>query len=268
MKKGPDIRVLAAAGLALLAGPLNAAAESPWRLGVAVGYGERSNPLVLSDDIPVVVDLDIAWFGSRFYFDNGDVGFTFADNRVLTASLAGRFNSDRVFFGLTNTRFVNVSLAGEALASDFQLEVPDRDFAIEAGIEVLADGRWGHLQASAHHDVSGTHEGYELDMTYSVGWRSERWYIEPSVGVSFKSAEMNNYYWGVRPEEANPALPAYEAGSGVNVRGRLAASYYLTRQWAFSLAAEYERINDEAAASPIVVDRQVVAYFAGMRYRF
>ena len=66
MKKRADTRVLAAAGLALLAMSLSAAAESPWRLGVAVGYGERSNPLVLSDDIPIVVDLDIAWFGKRF----------------------------------------------------------------------------------------------------------------------------------------------------------------------------------------------------------
>lgn len=244
------------------------AAESPWRLGVALGYGERSNPLVLSDDIPVVVDLDIAWFGKRFFFDNGDVGFTFADNPAVTASLVARFNSDRVFFGKTNTRFVNVALSGDALANAFRLEVPDRDYAGEAGFEVLADGRWGHLQFAAHHDVSGTHDGFELDLNYGIGWRNERWYFEPSVGLSFKSADLNDYYWGVRENEANPALPAYAAKSGVNVRGKLAASYYLTRQWAVSFAAEYERLNDEAAQSPIVEEDNVLGYFAGMLYRF
>lgn len=267
MRKSPYLPFAMGLVLFVIAQPANAA-ESPWRLGVALGYGERSNPLVLSDDIPVVVDLDIAWFGKHFYFDNGDVGFTVLDNSFITASLAGRINSDRVFFGKTNTRFVNVSLGGEALASDIQLELPDRDYAIEAGIELLSDGRWGHLQFSAHQDVSGTHDGYELDLNYGFGLRNERWYFEPSVGISFKSADLNNYYWGVRDDEANEALPAYEADAGVNLRGRLTASYYLTRQWAVSFAAEYERINDEAAASPIVEDREVLAYFAGIRFRF
>lgn len=244
------------------------AAESPWRLGIAAGYGERSNPLVLSDDIPIAIDIDIAWFGERFFFDNGDLGYTFADNALVTGSLVARFNSDRVFFGRTETRFVNVGLTGDMLDAEVQLEVPDRDYAVEAGFELLSDGSWGHLQFTAHHDVSGKHDGYELDLNYGLGMRGRRWYVEPSVGLSFKSAALNDYYWGVRPEESSDALPAYEAGGGVNVRGRLALSYYLSSHWALSLAAEYERLNDDAADSPIVEDREVLGYFAGIRYRF
>ena len=44
--------------------------------------------------------------------------------------------------------------------------------------------------------------------------------------------------------------------------------YQLSRHWAASLVAEYERMNDEAAASPIVSDRNVLGYFAGVSYRF
>jgi hypothetical protein len=54
----------------LLLLPAIAAAESPWRLGVAMGYGERSNPLLNSDDLPIILDLDIAYFGEHFFFDN------------------------------------------------------------------------------------------------------------------------------------------------------------------------------------------------------
>ena len=32
--------------------------------------------------------------------------------------------------------------------------------------------------------------------------------------------------------------------------------------------AEYERLNDEAAASPIVEDHNVLGWFAGVAYRF
>ncbi len=241
---------------------------SRWRLGAALGYGLRTNPLVQSDDIPIIVDIDIAWFGDHFFFDNGDLGLTFVDNQYVTTSLVGRINSDRVFFGRTNTKFVTVSLAGQPLSSTVQLSIPDRDFAGELGIELLADGRWGQLQLTAYHDVSGTHEGYELEIDYGYGWRKQRFYVEPSFGLSFKSEELNDYYWGVHADEMNDALPGYTAGSGINSFARLQFSYQISRNWMFSFVGEVERLNDEAAGSPIVEEQNVFGYFAGFGYRF
>ncbi len=242
--------------------------ESRWRLGIALGYGLRSNPLVQSDDIPIYVDLDIAWFGDHVFFDNGDLGVTFADNTALTASLVARVNSDRVFFGYTDRRFVSFDLAGIPLAEDVAFEPPDRDYAIELGVELLTDGDWGALQLSAFHDVSGTHGGFEVYADYSYGFRAQRLYLEPSVGASYKSADLNNYYWGVTPEEAGLVAFPYEADAGVNWHARLMLGYQLSRQWAFSLVTEYERLNDEAAGSPVVETQRVLGYFAGLSYRF
>ncbi len=242
--------------------------ESRWKLGIALGYGLRTNPLVQSDDIPIIVDVDIAWFGDHFFFDNGDLGLTFVDNELVTTSVVARVNSDRVFFGRTNTKFVTVDLAGQPLVSAVQLSIPDRDFAVELGIEMLTDGRWGQLQLTAHHDISGTHKGYEIAFDYVYGWRNQRWYFEPSFGLSYKSEAMNNYYWGVRPGESNEALPAYEANSGINARARLLFGYQMSRHWMFTLVGEIERMNDEAASSPIVAEQNVFGYFAGFGYRF
>jgi outer membrane protein len=242
--------------------------ESRWRLGVALGYGLRTNPLVQSDDIPIIVDIDIAWFGDHFFFDNGDLGLTFVDNEYITTSLVGRINSDRVFFGRTNTKFVAIDLAGQPLSSVVQLTVPDRDYAGELGLELLTDGRWGQLQLTAYHDVSGTHEGYEVEFDYGYGWRNQRFYIEPSFGLSFKSEDLNNYYWGVRADETNAALPGYTAGSGINIFARLQFSYQISRNWMFSFVGEVERLNEEAAGSPIVEEQNVFGYFAGFGYRF
>lgn len=250
------------------AAPEAAAAESRWRLGAAMGYGVRSNPLVQSDDIPIYVDLDIAWFGERFFFDNGDLGLTLADNRSLTASLVGRFNSDRVFFGNTDTRFVSADLAGQPLAEATEFSVPDRDYAIELGLELLMDGSWGQLQMTAFHDVSNTHDGFEIYLDYGYGWRKQRWYVEPSIGLSYKSAALNDYYWGVRDDEVGVVLPAYQADAGANTHARLMVGYQISRNWSFSLVAEYERLNDEAAESPLVDEQNVLGYFAGFGFRF
>jgi outer membrane protein len=263
--------------ISLLGVAANAGAQSPWRLGVALGHGARSNPLIQSEDVPIAVDVDVAWFGERFFFDNGDAGFTVIDSGAITANVVGRINSDRVFFGKTDTELVRIGAAvgqatdvavGAPLAQPAELTVPDRDYAVELGFEVLADGRWGQLQLAAHHDVSGTHDGYEIFLDYGYGWRRQRWYIEPSIGLAYKSDELNDYYWGIRPDEAGAALPAYRAGSGVNPHVKFAVSYQLTRHWAVAMAAEYERLATAAAASPIVADRDVVGYFAGVHYRF
>lgn len=242
--------------------------QSRWRLGAAFGYGVRTNPLVQADDIPIIVDVDIAWFGDHWFFDNGDLGLTFADNHTLTASVVARFNSDRIFFGKTDTRFVSFGVGGLPLSEAVEFKVPDRDYAIELGLEMLTDGPWGRLQLTAFHDVSNTHEGYELYADYSFGWRKQRLYLEPSFGASYKSANLNNYYWGVTDAEAGMIVAPYEAGAGVNWHTRFKLGYQLSRHWAVSIVAEYERINDEAAASPIVEDRNVLGYFTGVSYRF
>ena len=42
----------------------------------------------------------------------------------------------------------------------------------------------------------------------------------------------------------------------------------LSRDWAISVVAEFERLNDEAAASPIVEEDSVLGWFAGVSRRF
>ncbi len=243
------------------------APESPWRIGVAFGYGERSNPLVQSDDIDILVDVDVAWFGERWFFDNGDVGRTLRDTDRITLSAVARFNSDRVFFSKTDTEYVSVFTTNGAAARE-AIEVPDRDYALEIGLELLSDGDWGFVQAAAHKDVSGRHRGHELYFNYGRTLRRQRWFVEPSLGFAWKSEGLNDYYWGVRPDEAISALPEYRARAGLNTHVRLAASYQLDRHWTFTVAADYERLSREAANSPLVEERAVRSGFAGFNYRF
>jgi outer membrane protein len=241
--------------------------ESPWEIGIAFGYGKRSNPLVQSDDIPVLVDIDIAWYGKRWFFDNGDVGRTLLDNDRFTLNATARLNSDRVFFSKTDTEYVEIfSFTGPVPPEP--IEVPDRDYALEAGLELLSDGDWGYFHATGHHDVSDTHDGYELYVNYGRVFRRQRWFIEPSLGASYKSADLNDYYWGVRPEESNLALPEHRAGAGWNLHARLATTYQLTRNWSFAASARYERLSSEAWASPLAEERSVKSAFVGFGFKF
>jgi outer membrane protein len=254
------------AGCALAQAP--AKPDSPWRLGVALGYGERSNPLIQSRDIPVAVDLDIAWFGKRFFFDNGDLGLTFMNRPAGTASFVVRANSDRVFFSRTSTRFVSVSVTGAPLSAPAPLKPPKRRYAIETGVEYLLDGRWGRMSLAGFQDVSSVHNGFGADLEYGYAIQGRRWTLEPSILLRYKSGELNDYYWGVRAGEASAALPAYDAGEGLNWQLGVRSSYYFSRRLRFVATFNYERLNADAAHSPLVEQRAVRAYFGGFAYSF
>lgn len=244
------------------------AAVSPWRIGAALGYGERSNPLIQSEPIQVLVDVDIAWFGKRWFFDNGDLGFTLKDDSKGTLNLIARVNSDRVFFGRTNTQFVSVGSDGGQLPEPVPLRVPDRDYAVELGFEWLADGRWGRLTVAGFHDVSNTHDGFSVDAEFAYPWYRARWTVEPTIMLRYKSAALNDYYWGVRASEASSALPVYVVSSGLNWQLGARASYYLSSHLRLAASINYERLNDAAAGSPLVRDPEVTAFFAGLAYQF
>jgi outer membrane protein len=259
------------------------AAESRWRLGAALGYGERTNPLIQSDDIPVVVDLDIAYFGDRWFFDNGDLGVELLDNRLFTTNLVARVNSDRAFFSKTNTRYVTYSLfaggftsaiadpnTGQPLAPTqaLPLKPPKRAYAVEAGLETLFSGEWGQATLHAFRDVSGTHDGYEIAADYSYRITRGRLSLSPSAGLSWKSAALSDYYWGVHKDESGITLARYQARGGLGWEAGLRANYYLTKSVRLAVSANYERLQHSIAMSPLVERDYVFGYFAGLGWQF
>ena len=257
------------------------APESPWRLGLALGYGRRSNPLIQSKDIPVAVDVDIAYFGHRWFFDNGDLGVELWDRPAFTTNLVARVNSDRAFFSKTNTKYVTLAYSiggsqipvedpktGYPLVEPVRIRPPRRSYAVEMGLEMLLDGDWGQSTLRAFHDVSNTHDGYELSADYSYRFTKGRFSISPTAGIAFKSASLNDYYWGVHPGEASLVLPEYHPSSGIGWQAGLRTNYYLTRNLRVAVSVNYERLQDSVAKSPLVDEGYVYGYFAGFGYQF
>lgn len=85
--------------------------ERSWELGVAAGYGVKTNPLVNSDDIPMYAVLNIAWFGDYFFFDNGDVGLNIYDSEKLSLNLISHINNERQIFEWLNNAQLGISFS-------------------------------------------------------------------------------------------------------------------------------------------------------------
>jgi outer membrane scaffolding protein for murein synthesis (MipA/OmpV family) len=192
-------------------------------------------------------------------------------------------NSDRTFFSKTNTRFVTFRTAVGGLATTafnpetglpltkdeaVPLKPPKRDYAIEAGFETLIDGDWGAATLRAFHDVSGTHDGYEVSASYSFRHTRGRFSVSPSVGLTWKDDALSTYYWGVHPGESSFVLDSYEADGGLSWQAGLRGTYYLTKHLRIAASANYERLQHSVERSPIVDENYVFGYFAGVAWTF
>ena len=261
--------------------------ERSWNLGVSVGYGQRSNPLVGADPLTMVAVIDLSWYGKRWFFDNGDVGFTLEDNELFTLNSVLKMNGERLYFEHANSLLVSFvdetnsgTDAGETPTDgnggsdggdgfkNIEYDIPDRNIALEAGVEFLTDGDWGFFNVAAFSDVSDTHGGYQLDVGYGQSFLWRQWVFSGSLDLSWKSEQLNNYYYGVRKSESNNEFPEYHADAGVNVSARILARYYLTKHVSMAALLEAELLSDAVADSPFVDDDVVTTAYVGVKYNF
>src|SRR2546426_351133 len=138
--------------------------------------------------------------GSRFYMHSYAVGAKFGDLRAgprFDLFLRYRFE------GYPHDR-VPESLAG----------MQPRESGIDAGFSAQAGGGWGIAYAELLHDISEISRGSELRLGYKYPLRRGRLWLQPQAVLGVRAADLDNYYYGVRPGGAAPLPPAYSAGSG------------------------------------------------------
>lgn len=93
-----------------------------------------------------------------------------------------------------------------------------RDSGIDLGLAYRVRQSWGTLRAELVRDVGSASHGYEARLGYGYEWRSGPWSLQPDVTVSRRDARLNNYYYGVRANEATASRAAYAPGSGTQAQ--------------------------------------------------
>jgi len=152
--------------------------------------------------------------GTRFYMHSYVVGAKFGDLRAgprFDLFLKYRFE------GYPHDR-VPESLAG----------MQPRESGIDAGFSAQTGGSWGIAYAELLHDISEASRGSELRLGYKYPFRRGRLWLQPHAMLGLRDANLNNYYYGVRPGEATPLRPAYTAGGGAMTQLGMYGAYRLT----------------------------------------
>src|SRR5262249_9116494 len=104
-----------------------------WNLSVALGAGVRTNPLVSSQDIPLIVVPQFSYYGKRFFIDNLHPGVTLYDGDATPRSLVASPGYDPFFFYRSDLQTFYVG-GSSAFPSS---HTPSAAFALQARQQVL-----------------------------------------------------------------------------------------------------------------------------------
>ncbi|MDR0779289.1 MAG: MipA/OmpV family protein [Pseudomonadales bacterium] len=269
------------------------APERNWHLGIALGLGQRDNPLISGDTIDINYAIDLSWYGKRFFFDNGDFGYTLFTDDTLSLNLLGSISNERSFYhfltgkqlrlnkesaGATPIVLPNADMAATLSATaptakelddlNRDTALPTRRYAAYGGFELLHISPYGDVQAQVLSDISKVHNGQEVWLSWTKPWFFTQEQVSLTLGLQWQSAALLSYYYGVRPQESFSARPAYEASAGINRFVRVQARHSFNAHWQAVGMVEREYLSAAIRHSPIVNAAVIDSVFAGLYYQF
>jgi outer membrane protein len=125
--------------------------------------------------------------------------------------------------------------------------------------------RW---DLSVRQDIAGLSHGTEVRAGYSYTVQAERWRLQPVALLSWRSADLNDYYYGVGALEQREDRPAYDAGDGWNATLALYGQYRIFSHWSLVGGAYVTRLSSQIRNSPVVDDDLQWGVMAGAAYDF
>lgn len=273
--------------------------QRSWDLSIGMGYGNLSNPFAGADDIRVPVTLDISWYGEKFFFDNGELGFTLIDRPKFGLNVITTYNSERLFYSFFNNlglkflnngvsfstvnqpvvdieqdptltiiipNFLNVdSIPLGNFAIPFNL--PDRNFSLNLGLEAIHDTSFGTFSYQISKDVIAAHTGFDFKLDFTRSWTYGRWGFIAQTGLHWKSRELVDYYYGVDFRIFNFALQ-YQGESTIDASVGFTINYRLNNQWSAVSSYRYTHFGPGIDNSPLTKDSHKYTLFTGLVYQF
>lgn len=270
--------------------------KSSWHLGVALGIGVKTNPLVGGNNIPLVILPDVAWYAEKAYFDNGELGYQWLDQAKFSVESYLQLDRESALFGVLHPANI-LSPTGSAsdsfsppptlidnehdsaesvLPTDSEIKAPSlsidevasRKWAINGGIRAhyyLSDGEW---QLSLKQDISNVHKGQQVGLQYMHRWLWNTFRFTLRTGTDWKSARVIDYYYGVSQRDTDRKELFYNGKSGWQTYMALNVQKPINENWSWLANIGYRRFPKSFTDSPLIAQNNIRNIFLGVAYRF
>jgi outer membrane protein len=227
------------AAIAALALPAQAQAQAPeemprWTFGLLAI--DRDAPYRGLDEDPLLLPL-LRYEGERAYLRGLRGGLRFGE-------------ADGFAFG----PFLQLRGDGyEAKDSPFLAGMDDREFSLDAGLAASwRRERFGQIELSLATDVLDRSGGQEAELSWTGLVRAGGWSLLPQLAAKWQSADLVDYYYGVRNDEALPGRPAWQGEAALVPELSLLATRPLGARWTLFARAGHSWLPDAIRNSPIV----------------
>ncbi|GGO66330.1 MipA/OmpV family protein [Bowmanella pacifica] len=248
-----------------------------WQIGVAIGAGVRTNPLVDGDNIPLVVLPDIAWYGERFYLDNDELGYQLAAHSDWAAEVFVNINKEAANFAFWHPAniFSNLALTNSMIGPSAEVrravskdDVATRHWAVNGGVRLHWRFENAELQVSTVTDVSGVHNGGQAELNYSYSGHIGAWRWSVTPGLIWKSARLVDYYYGLDDRDGVDTSLYYEGRSGWYPSLMLQVTKPLAENWLLLASMNWTKLHKGMTDSPLLAENKIRGLFVGVAYHF
>jgi len=292
-----------------------------WDFSIGIGIGGRTNPIINSDDIPIVLLPTVSYYGKRFFWDTDTLGYTLVESKQHMINIIGTISYDQAFFnewGVGN--FVigrgsggsagrvesNFQIGGEDLSSSSTILSDDvidleptppppemgtgetirgplvdnteaaidldrlhsRDLAGLMGFEYALNIDKFGFAVQALRDVTSVHDGDQVSVALLRHFNVDKHIVGITLGAEWRDSKTLDYFYGVREDEVDDPLHAYELSSDTSYYVKIDWRYRLSEKWEFRSVLHHRVLGDEIKNSPVVSDDTTTAVFFGGVYHF
>ena len=248
-----DKKIIAALGFTFTLLAASAHADT-WQIGI---FDESGRSPFIGDQKQSSISPMINYSGERFSYDGGKLEFVLSSGQGGEMYVAGQLR-ERQYYSANKAFEDNPQTTG----------MEDRESAFELGLGWQGSTTWGQWIIEGLSDATGTHQGFEISATYSYPQRIGRWLVEPAIGLQYQSAELVDYYHGVRASEVQDGRPAYSGDQAVNQFASLMAGYTVSARLLAIGGIEQIALDSGITDSPIVSQQHLRKVYLGLIYTF
>ncbi|WP_233079758.1 MipA/OmpV family protein [Rheinheimera soli] len=250
------------------------------QLSVALGAGQRSNPLYDGDSFPMLILPDFSYYADSWFIDNGTLGYSLQQNDQFAASIVMRLNSEKGYFQRWFAgNVISMNTSGLVLPPEIDTgteksmaavsieHVKKRPTAVDAGVQFNWFGEQWQGRLNLWQDISSKYEGQNASLSWSGFWPFAGGQFDLSTTLYWKSAKLIDTYYGVDEDELY-YLQRYQGRASWQPELRLGWQKALDTRWSLLTFYRYLHLDDAMTDSPLVQDDSVQTWFVGVSYRF
>lgn len=186
------------------------------------------------------INLGYQWNG-LFVDLNDDDGFSFGYNAI---------NTEHWSYDLIGGRLLGIDKDN---SDDFEV-LRKRESVATFGLRATGyydDNIFQFEVRQANHD---DFDGTQASILAGTSWQYRNLNTHLIAGIHYSSSGINDYYWGVTPEEATPEFAEYQLDNSLSFSTELGMTYPLSESWILKGKLNYAYGSEEFADSPLRAD--------------